>query len=60
MEKKFSVNRGIALLLTIIMSVSVLCACGSSSRSSGKKYSDLSDTGKRNAKWAYEVSKGIK
>ena len=47
-------------VIAIIMTIVILGGCGSSSRSSGKKWSDLSDVEKRNAQWAYEVSKSIK
>lgn len=60
MSKFLKCKRTIALILSTMLSLTFLCGCGSSRSSSGKKYSDLSDVEKRNAKWAYEVQQGIK
>lgn len=47
-------------VIAVVMIIVILGGCGSSSPSSGKKYSDLSDVQKKNAKWAYDVSKSLK
>lgn len=49
----------IAGILAMIMMVVTLCSCSSGS-GSGKKWSDLSDVEKNNARWAYEVQEAIK
>ena len=43
-----------------VIVVALAASCGSSSSSSsGRKWSDLSDVEKQNAKWAYEAQKYI-
>ena len=49
------------MAVVVLIVASLLVACGGrSSSSSGKKWSDLSDVEKANAKWAYQVQQGIK
>lgn len=47
------------IALAIIMGI-LLSMCSSDSGSSGRKWSDLSEVEKANARWAYEVQQGIK
>ena len=50
----------IAGILAMLMLMATLCSCSSGSSRSGKKWSDLSETEKNNARWAYEVQESIK
>lgn len=60
-EKKPSKAGGVVGLIIIVVIIVVICyACPGSSSSSGKrKWSDLSDREKDNARWAYEVQQLI-
>lgn len=46
------------MAVVVLLVASLLAACSSSS-SSGKKWGDLSDVEKANAKWAYQVQQHI-
>lgn len=48
------------IMVTVVLIVASMLAACSSSSSSGKKWGDLSDVEKANAKWAYQVQQGIK
>jgi len=52
-------RRVVSIFIVTIMIVTLFSGCGSSS-SSKRKWSDLSDVEKKNAKWAYDVSKSLK
>ena len=46
----------ISMLLTMVLS---LAACVGGGSSSDRSWSDLSETEKANARWAYEVQQGL-
>lgn len=52
--------KGIISIIFVIMLVCYFASCGSGGASSGRKWSDLSETEKANAKWAYETQQAIK
>lgn len=52
-------NTIITIIVVVIFCVLYLTMCGDRGSSSGTKWSDLSDTEKANAKWAYEVKQEI-
>lgn len=48
------------LAIVFILAAALVASCsGGSSSSSGKKWSDLSDVEKENARWAYEAQQAI-
>lgn len=49
----------VVIFAVIFTSCATMCN-GSSSSKSGKKWSDLSDVEKENARWAYEVQQSLK
>lgn len=48
------------IMVTVVLMVASMLAACSSSSSSGKKWGDLSDVEKANAKWAYQAQQAIK
>ena len=48
------------IMVTVVLIVASMLAACSSSSSSGKKWGDLSDVEKANAKWAYQAQQAIK
>lgn len=61
-NNKQSGGNFVSVIAAIIIFVVMFAMCGDSGRSSnsGKKWSDLSEVEKANAKWAYEVQQGLK
>ena len=51
----------VVIVIAIVLAL-LLCQCMGvfDSSSSGKKWSDLTETEKNNARWAYEVQQGLK
>lgn len=52
-------KKAIPVILALIIALCLCGSCGGSRSSSGKKWSDLSDVEKANAKWAYEVQQEL-
>ena len=53
-------NKPIALILAVaVLFGLVLSMCDDDSSSSGRKWSDLSETEKANARWAYQVTQAL-
>ena len=50
---------GVVIAAIVFTSCATMCDSGSSSKS-GKKWSDLSEVEKANARWAYEVQQSLK
>lgn len=46
----------IVLIAVVLLS---MCSSGGSGSSSGKKWSDLTETEKKNAEWAYNVQQSL-
>ncbi|MBE6802696.1 MAG: hypothetical protein E7530_07405 [Ruminococcaceae bacterium] len=58
-KKKSFAEYIIAAVAFILVAVLYFVTCGDSGSSSGKKWSDLSDREKDNARWAYHAQQAI-
>ena len=47
-------------IIAFLIAAAIFGSSGSNSSSTGRKWSDLSETEKQNARWAYEVSQALK
>lgn len=57
-KKKFS-EYAIGIVAFILIAVIYFATCGDSGGSSGKKWSDLNEREKENARWAYHAQQAI-
>ena len=61
MDKAKTIGQIIVFVIALIIAAVLFVMCSSpSDSSSGRKWSDLSEIEKENARWAYDVQQGLK